>query len=168
VRELGGASPNNGATPFILGVRGTEELKYLSAVLRLLLQFNVLPMTLLAGAVTNGAYGHKWCQRSEYVLRCSFSMPPSAINFFFKDGSKWLKDGKGFAAFLAIYGVPKGISKVEQLVGTKWTPVSCAPSFRTTGQHLVSYLAWIQKLGPPKTISEAANCPGLPAVHFAL
>jgi hypothetical protein len=66
-------------------------------------------------------------------------MSPSSISFLFKDGSKWLKGGKGFYAALAIYGVPNGVGKVEQLVGKTWTMTECAPSF---GPHRLQVNIW--------------------------
>jgi hypothetical protein len=37
-----------------------------------------------------------------------------------KDGSKWLADGRGFWAALIIYNTEAGISSVDQKVGESW------------------------------------------------
>jgi hypothetical protein len=42
----------------------------------------------------------------------------------FKDGSKWMPNGKGFFASLVIYNVSNGIGLVQQKVGGTWKTLS--------------------------------------------
>ena len=53
------------------------------------------------------------------VCRWKMGIP----KFMWKDGSKWLDDGRGFWASLIIYNTAEGIGTVEQKVGNSW----CAP-----------------------------------------
>jgi hypothetical protein len=42
------------------------------------------------------------------------------LKFMWKDGSKWLKNGKGFWATLIVHNLTAGVGKVQQLVNGSW------------------------------------------------
>lgn len=46
--------------------------------------------------------------------------------FMWKDGSKWLDNGRGFWASLIIYNTADGIGSVQQKVGNSWYAYSSA------------------------------------------
>jgi hypothetical protein len=73
----------------------------------------------------------------------------STLKFMWKDGSKWLKNGRGFFGGLIVYNVASGISRVEQDVSGTWT-----------GLTRISALGQMWRAATPgnyKTYGAAAN-----------
>jgi hypothetical protein len=73
----------------------------------------------------------------------------STLKFMWKDGSKWLKNGRGFFGGLIIYNLASGISRVEQDVSGTWTALK-----RTSALGQMWKAA---KPGNYKTYGAAAN-----------